>query len=137
MESVEKNAGHKEVEPLRDLSDAEDFFNSTVEPALMGSKCMQCEALMLGGRTACSTCLSRSIESVRLAREGVVYSCTRVHVMQSREGPVDLAYIDLADGVRTLAELRSDEAENIGRAVILDFDADGWWFRPATEGATA
>ncbi len=120
-------AGEEILIPLSDLREV-SALSGGVEPRLAGSKCIQCAALMIGERIACSTCMSTEVVAVDLSASGRVYSWTRLHVMPGREGPVDFGYVDLNDGVRVLTELRLGRDLVIDEPVTLAVGAAGEWF---------
>lgn len=74
-------------------------------------------------RNVCPRCFADGQQtSVLLANEGCIYSYTTVHLAPSgRHTPYTLAYVDLDDGVRVLAQIRgvSDTQQLIGRRVCL------------------
>lgn len=100
-------------------------------PRLVGTACDRCGATMIGTRVVCSACVSRDVSRVALPTTGVLYSYTRLHV--GGDGPRALGYVDLDNGVRTLADLRetSEPLRPDGR-VQLGTDGDAWYFTPVT-----
>ncbi|MEU4654877.1 OB-fold domain-containing protein [Streptomyces sp. NPDC023723] len=100
-------------------------------PRLVGTACGGCGATMIGTRVVCSTCVSRDVSRVALPTTGVLYTFTRLHV--GGDGPRSLGYVDLDNGVRTLADLRetSEPLRPDGR-VRLGTDGDAWYFTPVT-----
>jgi scaffold protein (connect acetoacetyl-CoA thiolase and HMG-CoA synthase) len=90
-------------------------------PALLGSSCTRCGGRAFPARDVCPACGAvDAAESVRLSREGVVYSFTVVR--QAPPGlatPYVLAYVDLpADAVRVMARVEAEDVE-IGLPVRL------------------
>jgi hypothetical protein len=74
--------------------------------------------------------MSREVSRVALASAGVLYSFTRLHV--GGEGVRPIGYVDLDDGVRTLADLHEGWAPlQPGIRVELGVDGDDWFFVPA------
>ncbi|HFJ0421401.1 TPA: Zn-ribbon domain-containing OB-fold protein [Pseudomonas aeruginosa] len=76
-------------------------------PSLLGSVCTQCGTRMFPARPFCPACDCTDIESdVELASRGRVYSYTVIHQAPGgRKTPYTLAYVDLNDGVRVMAQV--------------------------------
>ena len=84
---------------------------------------------MIGTRVVCSSCVSRDVERIALPSTGVLYAYTRLHV--GTDEPRALGYVDLDNGVRTLADLREDRPLHPDMRVELVVDADRWFFVPS------
>jgi uncharacterized OB-fold protein len=96
---------------------------------LVGTRCDRCGRRMIGARVVCSACVGREVSRVALPATGVLYSFTRLHV--GREGVRAIGYVDLDDGVRTLAELREGRLPlRPDIRVELGVDGDDWFFTP-------
>ncbi|MGW2824339.1 Zn-ribbon domain-containing OB-fold protein [Streptomyces sp. NPDC001443] len=118
--------------PVADLESDSLLGDFPEGPRLVGTVCDQCGATMIGTRVVCSACVSRDVSRIALPTRGVLYSFTRLHV-GGDGGPRALGYVDLDDGVRTLADLR--EASGPLRPdglVELGTDGDDWFFAPVT-----
>ena len=86
---------------------------------------------MLGSRVVCSTCVGQDVVRVSLPRSGTLYAFTRLHV--GSEGVRPLGYVDLDNGVRTLADLReTTEPLTPDMRVELEVDGDAWFFAPVS-----
>ena len=97
---------------------------------LVGTQCDQCGRTMIGARVVCSSCVSREVSRVALPATGVLYSFTRLHV--GGEGVRPVGYVDLDDGVRTLADIREGTMPlRPDMRVELGVDGDDWFFAPA------
>jgi uncharacterized protein len=97
---------------------------------LIGTRCGHCGRTMIGTRVACSSCVSRLVSRVALPATGVLYSFTRLHV--GGPGARALGYVDLDNGVRTLAGLRDGSVPfRPDLRVELGTDGDDWFFTPA------
>ena len=73
---------------------------------LKASRCRACHAYNFPRSELCSSCMSQENEEVFLSEEGTIYSFCTVH--QGAPGwtvPYTLAYVDLPEGVRVLANL--------------------------------
>ena len=95
-------------------------------PRLLGSRCGACGTRLFPARTFCPACDSEAPPAdVVLAPEGSVFSFTTVRQAPGhRPVPYTLAYVDLDDGVRVLAQLDPapgdmDDAVHIGQRVRL------------------
>ena len=90
---------------------------------LLGSRCGDCGNVMFPTRDFCSKCLRDLSEpSIALDPRGVVYSYTVIRqAPPGRETPYVLAYVDLNDGVRVMAQIRIEpEQAVIGAPVTLE-----------------
>lgn len=97
---------------------------------LVGTRCGQCGRVMIGARVVCSSCVSRDVSQVALPATGILYSFTRLHV--GRAGVRPVGYVDLDDGVRTLADIREGGTPlRPDMRVELGTDGDDWFFAPA------
>ncbi len=76
-------------------------------PRLLGSRCSACGTRMFPARGFCPACDTEAApERVALAPKGSVFSFTTVRQAPgNRPVPYTLAYVDLDDGVRVLAQL--------------------------------
>ncbi|MGW4587830.1 Zn-ribbon domain-containing OB-fold protein [Amycolatopsis thermoflava] len=103
-------------------------------PRLLGSRCDRCATVSFPAREFCPGC--RAVEGIReteLSPAGTVYSFTVVRqAPPGVEVPYVLAYIDLPEGVRVLAQISGVAPEDvaIGLPVHLELtttgqDADG------------
>jgi uncharacterized OB-fold protein len=91
-------------------------------PRLRGSRCSACGTATFPIREFCAACNSDVLpEHVPLATDGTIYSYTVIHQAPAgRKTPYALAYVDLADGVRVLAQVDgAQEALHIGMPVSL------------------
>jgi uncharacterized protein len=115
--------------PVADL-DSDGLLGTFPEGRrLVGTRCDRCGRTMIGARAVCSSCVSREVSPVALSATGVLYSFTRLHV--GVEGVRPVGYVDLDDGVRTLADIREDVAPlRPDMRVELGTDGDDWFFRP-------
>lgn len=98
-------------------------------PVLMGSCCGDCGALLLPPAPVCPQCLGEKMNAQAFPREGVVYSCSTVHVGPKHwHKPYTLAYVDLDNGVRVFARLQggADIGQRVSVAAIeAGCDAEG------------
>jgi uncharacterized OB-fold protein len=97
-------------------------------PCLLGSRCSDCGTTMFPARGFCPGCASDAAPAtVTLANTGVIYSYTVIHqAPPGRKTPYALAYVDLPEGVRVLAQVDAAPAHlAIGVKVILDIRPTG------------
>ncbi|MBM7326106.1 Zn-ribbon domain-containing OB-fold protein [Agrobacterium sp. S2] len=104
----------------------EGLFILGETPSLIGSQCRACGERQFPARDVCSSCRSEEVDAnVPLAGTGKVYSFTVVRqAPPGRPTPYTLAYVDLDDGVRVMAQV--DPAGNgveIGDPMRVDFRA--------------
>lgn len=76
-------------------------------PSLLGSACNQCSIRTFPACSFCPACNSDDVEpQVVLASEGKIYSYTVIRQAPGgRKTPYTLAYVDLTDGVRVMAQI--------------------------------
>lgn len=91
-------------------------------PRLLGSRCASCGTASFPAREFCPSCQAQDAQAkVQLTPEGTVFSYTVIH--QSPDGravPYVLAYVDLRDQVRVLAQLEHPHEEvRVGMTVTL------------------
>jgi uncharacterized OB-fold protein len=84
-------------------------------PRLLGSRCTACAAATFPARAFCPRCRATTgITDVELAPRGRIHSFTVVRQAPAGvEVPYVLAQIDLADGVRVMAQVVGVEPEGI------------------------
>lgn len=89
---------------------------------LIGKKCEVCGTLSFPPKNICSQCKSTNQIDYRLARQGNIFSFTKVHDMPKEfenQGAYFMALIDLNDGVRILAQLTDVDTVEIGMPVEM------------------
>jgi uncharacterized OB-fold protein len=92
-------------------------------PSLFGSACNQCSIRTFPARSFCPACNSDDVsQDVVLADEGTIYSYTVIRQAPGgRKTPYTLAYVDLTDGVRVMAQIDAPiQTLQIGMLVRLD-----------------
>lgn len=123
-------------------------------PRLVGGRCQKCGAVYFPVRGSCRRpgCGSRTVEPFDLSPHGRLWSFTVQHyqppppfVIDDPFQPYAIGLVDLPEGIRVLASLRSDDLDTlaIGQPVRLTTRrlrsaADGsdvctWQFEPAPE----
>ena len=64
----------------KELPFAAGFLTEPLSPRqdvrLLGTKCRDCGAVLLGTRESCEACASQSVEVIRLSRQGEIWSHT-------------------------------------------------------------
>lgn len=115
--------------PIPDLESDSLLGDFPEGPRLVGTRCDRCGRTMIGARVVCSSCVSREVSRIALPTTGVLYSFTRLHV--GGEGVRPIGYVDLDDGVRTLADIREGSTPlEPGIRVTLGADGNDWFFGP-------
>jgi uncharacterized protein len=102
-------------------------------PRLLGSRCPDCHTIVFPAKDFCPKCHSESDQAtVVLSEHGTVFSYTVVHQAPAgRRTPYVLAYVDLEDGVRVMAQIDHPPANvRLGMPVKVDIrqvsqDAEG------------
>ncbi|MBO0909818.1 Zn-ribbon domain-containing OB-fold protein [Arthrobacter sunyaminii] len=114
--------------PVADL-DEDSLLGSFPEgPRLIGSHCDDCGCTMIGSRVVCSTCVGQAISRVALPGGGVLYTFTTIH---TGPAPRTLGYVDLDNGVRTLADITAGDIQLYPDIrVELGVEGSDWFFSP-------
>jgi uncharacterized OB-fold protein len=89
---------------------------------LVASRCQECGAHFFPRRLVCAGCLSNRLNSVPLSARGTLYTYTTIYQSTPEfQTPYMLAYVDLPEGVRLLAQLMETppDAVRIGMALEL------------------
>lgn len=135
MISNTKNALPAPSEPVSDLDEESSLVDTAQGPALVGTVCRQCGMRAVGRRVVCSRCVSQNVVDEPLARTGILYTFTTLHVGATGSGlPRVIGYVDLDDGVRVLADVRAGDASpTVGSRVEMRAEGAGWFFEPASD----
>jgi len=99
-------------------------------PRLLGSQCPACRTKVYPAKGFCPQCDGDGAERphvVPLSPEGVVFAYTVIHQAPAgRKTPYVLAYVDLDDEVRVLAQIHAPHTDiRIGQRVALALCAVG------------
>ncbi len=88
---------------------------------LVATRCETCGAHFFPRRRVCARCLGSQLSSVPLSTRGTLYTYTVVHQSTPQFAtPYVLAYADLPEGVRLLAQLAAAPADvRLGMPVEL------------------
>jgi uncharacterized OB-fold protein len=121
--------------------EAEPYWAAASEGRLVLPRCDGCDLVIWYPRGFCPRCLTRDVRWTELTGRGSVYSSTLVERGGVRPdgAPYVVAYVELVEGPRILAEVRSGGvAVAIGGAVRVAFeDADavapGLYFVPDSQ----
>ncbi len=108
------------------------FWDGCRRHKLCFQRCRHCGRARWPGSWLCPDCLSEDWEPTELAPEGVLYSYVVMekpfHPGVADKVPYVVAAVDLADGVRILANLEGDPAQlRCGAPVRIAFcDSEGY-----------
>lgn len=121
-------------EPLRDAT-AQRYWDAAARGELRVARCPACAAYVWYPRSRCPLCTSDALELVPVSGDGVVYSYTvnrRPAGAYKEAGPVVIAYVELAEGPRVLANLVGVDPEqvSVGLPVRAVYQADLLRFAP-------
>lgn len=105
----------------------------TDPPALLGSRCADCDALHYPPKRACPDCHGQNITAQPLSTRGVISAVTVVRNAPTFfPQPYALAYVELPEGIRIFTQLADVDLDTvrIGMPVELSIepirkDADG------------
>jgi uncharacterized protein len=94
---------------------------------LLATRCAVCGAHFFPRRRICARCLSSTVGTVHLSTRGTLYTYTTVHQSTPEfTTPYVLAYADLPEGVRLLAQLAAPPGDvRIGMPVELRVEPVG------------
>lgn len=116
-------------QPVPDLEEESALGRFPEGIRLVGTQCNECGRAMIGSRIVCSSCVSRDVSRIPLPATGGLYSFTRLHI--GADGIRPMGYVDLDNGVRTLADLREcDHPLRPDMRVRLGVEGDAWFFAP-------
>ena len=118
------------------------FWDGLSQGRLVSTQCTSCSHTAFPPRELCPKCHAVNPRWVELPEEGTIYSFTTIHMGAGdfgKEGPYDVAIIDLVDGPRLVTRLLQNEiAPQInGRvALVVLVYSDGCLFaaRPQAAG---
>jgi len=105
-----------------DLAPIREGILQTDPARLIGTICPSCKTRVFPGRDFCPACDSpEAPQPILLSPEGTVFSFTTVRQAPAgRSVPYTLAYVDLSDGVRVMAQVDEEPATvHIGMRVSL------------------
>lgn len=96
-------------------------------PRLVGTRCEVCGAHFFPRRRICARCRSSATSTVALSTRGTLYTYTTVYQSTPEFAtPYVLAYADLPEGIRLLAQLVAAPADvRIGMSVELRVEPVG------------
>jgi uncharacterized OB-fold protein len=90
------------------------FRESAAGGVLLGSKCKSCGQVFFPPNSLCTACLTQEMESVKLSREGTLYSFTTVHLPSYHfTPPYTIGWIELHKGVRVFSQLKGWERRTL------------------------
>lgn len=106
------------------------FWEATAEGRLVLPRCDECGLVVWYPRSICPDCGSGSLTWTELSGRGTVYSRTiqrRAHGRWAEHAPYVIAYVELEEGPRVLADVDADDPESvrIGDPVEAVFDPTG------------
>lgn len=117
------------------------FWDGLSQGRLVSTNCTSCGHTAFPPRELCPKCHAADLRWVELPEEGTIYSFTTIHMGAGdfgKEGPYDVAIIDLVDGPRLVTRLLHNEiAPQINGRVTLVVLAysDGCLFAASPQAA--
>lgn len=126
---------HTTDEVLQPVPDAAPRAEAAVTDggALRGGRCADCGARSFPEAFICPSCNSTDITATEIPGMGTLYSFTTVHISPTFPTPYTLGYVDLADGLRVLGQVRgAPEQLRCDAPVQAAIDSEsptGWGFR--------
>lgn len=107
----------KEKTEKKEVPFAAGFLTTSLQPRdkvrLLGTKCRDCGAVLLGSRGNCEACASVNVEVVPLSPRGKVWSYTVLRypspwpfaIPNPHVPPIPLAWVKLPEGVLFISEI--------------------------------
>ncbi|NMP23315.1 Zn-ribbon domain-containing OB-fold protein [Sulfobacillus harzensis] len=117
--------------------DSQRFYAFCRERKLMYQQCAQCGTVVFYPRSHCTGCLSTDLVWHQSSGQGRIYSYTVLrrhsHPFFKQKLPYVLAFVDLAEGFRMLAEIVDTDipAVHVGQMVSLRWLEAGDGLLPA------
>ena len=124
--------------PKKELPFAPGFLTEPLVPRdnirLLGTKCLDCGAVLLGSRKSCEACASLKVEVMPLSRTGEIWSHTVMRYVppwpfanpNPYEPPIPVAWVKLSEGVQLVSFIKCDPEElQIGLPVEMVIEK-GW-----------
>ena len=120
------------------------FEETNGEPALIGSKCGSCGQVLFPAKTVCLNCMSTDVKSIRLNRDGKLYTYTTVYMASEHfPPPYTVGWIELPEDIRIFSQIRGwqEQPLKIGMYMRMyietlwqdgDNEVIGFVFRPLT-----
>lgn len=120
------------------------FEETNGEPALIGSKCGSCGQVLFPAKSVCLNCMSTNVESIKLSRDGKLYTFTTVYMANEHFPPLyTVGWIELPEDIRIFSQIRGwqEHPLKIGMYMRLyietlwqdeDNEVIGYVFKPVT-----
>ena len=90
---------------------------------LLGQRCRQCQVCVFGPAIFCQACSSDDLESLKLSRQGTLYSFTVVRVPPPGwpgKVPYTLGEVELPEGPHVLAEIIDSEPDRLELGMSME-----------------
>ena len=95
---------------------------------LLGNKCITCGQIYFPARPLCYECFSESLEPIRLAAEGTLYSYTVAYMPSSHFiPPYTAGWIDVAEGIRVFSPILVKEGQTLEVGMKMELTIDELW----------
>ena len=73
----------------------------------MGSKCGSCGQVLFPVKSVCLNCMSTDVESIKLSRDGKLYTFTTVYMASEHfPPPYTVGWIELPEDIRIFSQIR-------------------------------
>jgi len=101
----------------KELPFAAGFLTEPLSPRenvrLLGTKCHNCSAVLLGSRQNCEACTSPNVEVIPLSRKGKIWSFTIMRypppwvfaMPNPHQPPLPVAWVQLQEGVQIISHI--------------------------------
>lgn len=104
------------------------FLQTDQGPFLVGKKCCECGYIQFPQKNFCEKCLSREVEDICIGQRGTLFSFTTTYGKSARiEPPFSTGYIQLPEGVRVFAPLRTEESKNLKIGAEMELEIADLW----------
>lgn len=120
--------------PLPDLaaSNQRPFVVNQGVVMLKGSTSPSSGSKTFPERQVCQDTGARDMEPIIFGPYGKLYSFSIVHVSATRATPYTIGYVDFENGLRVLAEVRTETPDELNCDLDVELQADGdqWFVSP-------
>ncbi len=125
-----------DLQPIQDLDTAErtDCVIEEGVVHLIACRSKSTGSLAFPRRDVCQVSGARDMEPLHVGPKAMLYTFSTIHISATRATPYTLGYVDFANGLRVLAEVRGADigALSCDTPVVLAADDESWWVEPDT-----
>lgn len=107
----------------------EDLFTETAEGVfLIARKCDKCGNIQFPQKGFCQKCLDNNMKDILIGNKGKLFSYTTTYGKAAQlEGPFDVGYVMLPEGIRVFAPVRKKEDEDYEIGMDMELETADLW----------